>query len=292
MEIIMKTYLRHKIENVVDIKELMALEYLDFEGRYKNYEEKHGFWELCYVEAGQISLYLDGKYNQLSEKELIVIPPNTTHSYGSENGNVNRAFVICFESQSHSLRSLCGECFSLDSEHIRCIKTIISESNNTFFMNENDLLEVVSSPNFGGQQAILSQLIYLLISLIRQLSTKKDSELVFLSEGEFYADLVDVIIRFFREKLTEKLTLSDICERVNYSPSFLCKKFKEQTGETLFTCFNRLKIEEARRLLCETSLSVTEIAKMLGFSELKYFGSLFKRITGYSPSNYRAKERE
>ena len=32
-----KTYLRHKIENVIDIKELFALEYLDFDGKYKNY---------------------------------------------------------------------------------------------------------------------------------------------------------------------------------------------------------------------------------------------------------------
>ena len=37
----MKTYLRHRIQNVVDVKELIALEYLDFEGKYKEYVEKH-----------------------------------------------------------------------------------------------------------------------------------------------------------------------------------------------------------------------------------------------------------
>jgi len=41
----MKTYLRHKVLNVVDIKELTAIEYLDFEGKYKEYVEKHDFWE-------------------------------------------------------------------------------------------------------------------------------------------------------------------------------------------------------------------------------------------------------
>ena len=52
----MKTYLRHKSMNVIDIKELAALEYLDFEGKYGNYEEKHTFWELCYVVKGEAEL--------------------------------------------------------------------------------------------------------------------------------------------------------------------------------------------------------------------------------------------
>ena len=52
----MKTYLRHKSLNVIDIKELIALEYLDFEGTYKDYVEKHDFWEICYVKKGSISV--------------------------------------------------------------------------------------------------------------------------------------------------------------------------------------------------------------------------------------------
>ena len=69
-----------------------------------------------------------------------------------------------------------------------------------------------------------------------------------------------------------------------------CKTFKEQTGETLFACFNRMKIDEARRLLRETDLSVTEIAAMLGFSELKYFCALFKRLVWVTPMTYRSKK--
>ena len=127
---------------------------------------------------------------------------------------------------------------------------------------------------------ILLQLEYLLIDLIRQLSSKKDSQLVILREEEFYADLVGIVIHYFEENLSSKLSLEDICEKVNYSRSFICKTFKEQTGETLFTCFNRMKIDEARRLLRETDLSVTEIAAMLGFSELKYFCHYSKGLSG------------
>ena len=44
---VMKTYLKISPLNVIDVKALVALEYLDFEGKYKNYTESHDFYELC-----------------------------------------------------------------------------------------------------------------------------------------------------------------------------------------------------------------------------------------------------
>ena len=64
---LMKTYLRHKIQNVVDIKGLVALEYLDFEGKYGDYVESHDFWEIVYIDRGQIieKVENDPNYNFL-----------------------------------------------------------------------------------------------------------------------------------------------------------------------------------------------------------------------------------
>ena len=286
----MRTYLRHKIENVIDVKELIALEYLDFEGKYKNYEEKHAFWEICYVEEGVITLSLDGENTQLSAGELVFIAPDVVHSYTSEKGNQNRAFVVCFESFSVSMRSLASARFSLDEGQKKCIDLVIDESKNTFYMNSCDLLETVSNPNFGGAQAIILQLEYLILCLMRRLSAEDDSAIVFLRDDRFYADLVNVIIRYFSRHVNERITLDDVCSKVNYSRSFICKTFKEQTGETLFAYFNRMKIDEAKRLLAETELTVTNIAGRLGFSEVKYFCSLFKKLTGTTPVVYRERK--
>ena len=286
----MRTYLRHKIENVIDVKELIALEYLDFEGKYKNYEEKHAFWEICYVEEGRITLSLDGEDVSLSSGELVFIAPDVVHSYASEKGNQNRAFVICFESFSVSMRSLSSAKFRLDEGQKKCIDLVIDESKNTFYMNSCDLLETVAEPNFGGAQAIILQLEYLILCLMRRLSAEDGSAIVFLRDDRFYADLVNVIIRYFSRHVNERISLDDVCSKVNYSRSFICKTFKEQTGETLFSYFNRMKIDEAQRLLSETSLSVTDIASRLGFSEVKYFCSLFKKLTGTTPVVYRERK--
>ena len=154
-------------------------------------------------------------------------------------------------------------------------------------MNENELLELLVSHSFGGQQAIILQLEYLLIRLLRQLSAEKNSRVVFLNGDNFYPDLVEIIAGYLKNNIGKKITLDDICARFNYSRSFICKIFKEQTGETVITYFNRLKTEEAKRLLSETKMSVTEISETLGFSEAKYFGMLFRKQVGISPLSYR-----
>ncbi len=283
----MKTYLRHKSMNVIDIKELVALEYLDFEGKYKNYTENHDFWEICYVESGEISIFLDGEERNLSQNEIIFISPDTTHSYFSDLGNKNRAFVICFECTSQSLKSLSDNNFSVDDAMLDCLKKIINEFKLTFCINENDVMELLPSPSFGGQQAIMIQLEYLLICLLRKLSKTKNSEIVFLNDESFYAGLTSIIKDFLHKNIRRKLSLEEICGKVNYSRSFICKTFKEQTGETLFEYFNRLKMEEAKRLLSESENSVGEISRELGFSEVKYFGAMFKKYSGTSPTLYR-----
>jgi AraC-like DNA-binding protein len=286
----MKAYLRHRIHNVVDIRELIVLEYLDFEGKYRNYEETHDFWELCYIVRGQITVFLDDSPTELATGQLMLLPPNRKHSFLSKNGNESSAFVVCFDSFSQVLLPISASVFSLNDRLSRCMETIIEESSATFHVGEKGLLDVTAAPLFGGQQAILSQLAYLMICLARQMSDAKNAGIVFFRDENFHANLANVILRFLRKNIYEKLTLDDICKRFNYSKAFLCKTFKQQMNETLIGCLNRLKIEEAKRLLTETDRSVTDIATCLGFQEVKYFDAVFKKSTGTTPVKYRNKE--
>ena len=285
----MRDYIRHEIINVVDIKGLTALEFLNFQGKYKAYSEKHNFWELCYVKSGEIDLIVNGSSVKLSEKQLFLIPPDCEHSYVSKN-NKDCVFVACFESISHILKPVAMTCFRLNDVQMNCMENIIFETKNTFVMNSRDLLEVNANPNFGGKQAIILQLEYLLICLTRQLSAEKNLEWVFLREESFYSDLADVIISFLNENVHRKLSLDDICEKMHYSRSFLCKVFKMETKETIFSYFNRLKMDEAKKMLAETSLSISDISYRLGFDEVKYFDYFFKKYEGVTPSKFRRAE--
>jgi AraC-like DNA-binding protein len=251
--------------------------------------ESHDFWELCYVIDGEITLFMGEESKVLSGNQLILIAPNVRHSYVSADGNKTRAFVICFGSVSQALAPISGITFVPDGVQTGSLERILDECENTFHMNEREHLEVLSASRFGGQQVILLQLEYLLINLVRQVSGETNSDIVFFSDQNFYGDLASVMQRYLREHVNKKLTLNDICGKFSYSRSFLCKTFKEQTGETLITCFNRMKMEEAERLLKETTDSVSNVAYALGFREVKYFDSLFKKHTGVTPVAYREK---
>ena len=288
----MKKYIRHRTQNVLDVKDLTALEYLDFEGKYKGYRENHDFFELCYVESGAISLHLEDKSLDIAEGSTVIIPPNMRHSYSSPAGNLSRAFVICFECLSQTLGLISARPIPADEGEIFCLKTIIREYPKTYRMNSRELLELIPSPAFGGQQAIILQLEYLLISLMRRNLSSGVSEVVLLSGERFHSDLVKIIKDYLRSNVRNKIDLADVCSYMNYSRSFICKIFKAQTGETVITYFNRLKINEGRRLLAETDKSIGEIAEMLGFSEAKYFGASFKKELGISPTEHRAEAKK
>ena len=283
----MKTYLRHRSLNVIDVKELFALEYLDFEGKYKDYSEKHDFFELCFVIQGEITLTMEGESITLSEGELVFIEPNTEHSYFSETGNRSSAFVICFECTSSAARSISGRRFRLNRDQQFYIKKIINESKATFRTNENDLLELLPTPNFGGQQSIHILIEYLLIDLIRQSSAEQNPGIVFLNGENFYPDLVGLIKGYLERNIGKKISLDDVSKKFNYSRSFICKIFKAETGESLITYFNRIEIDKAKKLLSEGDRHASEISELLGFSEPKYFGAIFKNQVGISPAAYK-----
>ena len=209
----MKSYLRHKIFNLIDIKALTAVEYLDFEGKYKNYVEKHNFWEFCFVEKGDIKLTIENNLQIIEKNSFILIPPDKKHSYSFGKCKENKVFVICFQCFSQAIIPLAETKFDLISENYDYMQKIIAESLATFQMNENDLLEVKQNPVIGGQQMIIMHLECLLINVLRLLASKEKSEVIFLNEDRFYEKLVDEMISYLKYNIGQKLTLDEICDK-------------------------------------------------------------------------------
>jgi AraC-like DNA-binding protein len=81
-----------------------------------------------------------------------------------------------------------------------------------------------------------------------------------------------------------------ICAAVNMSRSSLQKNYRACFGVSIFDELIRFRIEKARRLLSDTSFSITEISVMCGYSSDSYFMKQFKKLTGLTPSEYRARE--
>jgi len=95
--------------------------------------------------------------------------------------------------------------------------------------------------------------------------------------------------KYIEENFTKTFSL-DLLAGIAYKSKFhLCRKFKEQEGMTCSEYLNTVRIKEAKTLLKNYQLSISEICYLTGYNDLTYFGRVFKNLEGVSPSAYRKK---
>lgn len=103
------------------------------------------------------------------------------------------------------------------------------------------------------------------------------------------SQLVARIDDYILTHYSEDIHLSTIAETFHYSPSYISRLYKEQTGKNLSGGINSVRINAARKLLLSTTLPVNEIGRRCGFYSNKYFMQSFKKATGQTPSQLRQK---
>lgn len=100
-------------------------------------------------------------------------------------------------------------------------------------------------------------------------------------------NMVEILVDYIRQHYEENITRNTLAEMVHFSPEYVGKTFKKQTGSSINDYVNQLRIEEAKRLLKGTDNKVIDIALMVGFENMPYFSSVFKKYTGCSPAEYK-----
>jgi AraC-like DNA-binding protein len=98
------------------------------------------------------------------------------------------------------------------------------------------------------------------------------------------ATQVDLLIG---QRFTQSLTTRDIAASVGCNPDYLGRVYKAASGCTVTEALNNARIREARRLLRDSAMEVSEIASACGFTSHNYFCRVFKRYQGMSPLAYR-----
>lgn len=93
--------------------------------------------------------------------------------------------------------------------------------------------------------------------------------------------------RYIQQHYQEALRLEDVSNVVGFNATYFSTLFKKETGQNFMDYLTDLRISKAKELLCGDSLSVQDVAEVVGYRDLKYFSRLFKKSTGVSPSDYK-----
>ncbi len=113
------------------------------------------------------------------------------------------------------------------------------------------------------------------------------TDLVFNLKSIKHADIIYKAINYINDNFTKKITLEDVAGAVYLSPAYFSKVFKEQTGSSYTQYLNRLRIEESKTLLRNSTIPLVDIAGMVGYEDQSYFSKVFKKVTGSTPGKYR-----
>lgn len=100
-----------------------------------------------------------------------------------------------------------------------------------------------------------------------------------------HRQVVDYMTQYIHEHYAEDVTLAELSEKVYISRNHLSIIFKNITGETFNNYLTRVRIEKARELLRERNMLVYEVAEHVGYRNVPYFSTLFKKLTGMNPTD-------
>lgn len=92
---------------------------------------------------------------------------------------------------------------------------------------------------------------------------------------------------FMRENFYEQISLKDAAAQVGLSPDYLGKFFRQEIGRSFSEFLNGLRIEEAKRLLINSTASLGDIGYACGFEDQSYFTRVFRKSVETTPSMYR-----
>jgi Response regulator containing CheY-like receiver domain and AraC-type DNA-binding domain len=105
--------------------------------------------------------------------------------------------------------------------------------------------------------------------------------------GTSSENIIKRVINYMSTNYYKDLKLEILAEIFNYNSAYLGKLFKSNVGESFNTYLDKIRIEKAKYLLVEEKLRVYQVCEKVGYKNIDYFHSKFKKYVGISPLNYK-----
>lgn len=281
----------HKLIPQFDVDSLINASYYHMTDAFQGFGESHDFWELVYCDKGEVAIQAADNHYLLRAGEMVFHCPNEWHdarSYGDRPADV---IILAFTCSSPYMSMFEKKILFLGPQEKECLSSIVeeSEASYAYFDIEPPYINLIKKDNapFGSEQVIKSQLELLLIYISRRNDSVLTSTREISSNNmRQHERLVEEAKQYMNNHLGEKISLKQIASSLGISVSLLKRIFREQTKSSVITHLTHLRISEAKRLIRGQNLNFTQIAEVLGYDNIHYFSSQFKKQTGMTPTEY------
>lgn len=271
----------------IEIGNVYSCFYSEQSNRHRYSGESHDFWEIVYVDKGEVNANTSTGYYQLNQGNILVHSPNEYHCLESTGTTPPNLFIVTFQSDSKDMDFFhSNKQFSLNNTEQAIVARLMSEGMNAFQINSFPLLANKQTV-YGAEQLFKVHLLELVLTLIRNGNeNRKRQSLMTITRENQTADLVKQLIDYIDTHLTERLTLDELCAHVSLGKTQTNIMFKRATGYGLIAYVNKARIDRAKKYIREETFNISEISNLLGYSSIHYFSRQFKKEAGMSPSDY------
>ena len=109
-----------------------------------------------------------------------------------------------------------------------------------------------------------------------------------IMEQSPYSGIVNGILQYVHDHYSDiHLSISKIGTHTMLTTSYLCNRFKQETGQTINQYVTNYRIDKAKELLRDPSRKVADVSLSVGYNNGDYFAKCFRKLTGCNPSEYR-----
>lgn len=123
----------------------------------------------------------------------------------------------------------------------------------------------------------------ILTELFGQLASLLPAEELSTEQKQIYFDIIDYI----KTNISRNIKISEIAAVFGYNEKYISHRFAQICGIPLKQYILKTKMDTASFMLTDTNKSISEIAREIGFSDSHNFSRAYKKLTGFSPSEYR-----
>ena len=256
----------------------------------------HTFIEIAFIKSGQGFHRIGESTVPISQGSIFIINREIPHAFYPNPGTSLVVYNCIFLPGFLDYRLLESRDFSEISHHFLLqaffpqefiLPQKIQCTAHEFRIIEELFLDMhfeYSKKQEGYTLILKAHVLKLLVWIFRSiLKTERNQT---LSEST-HLSLIRKTVEHLKLHYNKEFKLDKLAMMSLLSPSHFSRQFKEYTGMTVSEYVQKIRINEACKLLHETDRKISDIALEVGYRDLKFFIDLFKRVTGCTPSWYR-----
>lgn len=256
----------------IHVKTLYTVLYQEKDKQFQFNGEKHPFWELTYVNKGNMTCEVDGQTYQLHQGQMMFFAPHQFHLQKSDGKTPLSFLTLTFDGEMDKPETLSNRVLYCDESSLNLIRSMIREE------KEGQLY---------GDDMITCQLTQLIIIAMRNLLSnavmvKVPTKLKVTVDNKYVGECIDLI----HSNITSTITLPMLAKQLNLSPSYLSSLFKQKVGRSISEYVRLVRLEKVKEMIGEGKYTIAQISYIMGYCSPTYLSTEFRREYDMSPKEY------